>query len=101
VKRLSVIAKGSHQDPTSPRGSDRGVVPLDSLGPGQCARVHQVEEADHDLERLMAMGVCAGRKVMLVRRGDPLIVKVLGTRIGLSARLAHRIRVEPCPDGER
>ena len=44
------------------------------------------------------MGICQGRRIMLVRRGDPLILRVLGSRIGLSARLALKVSVEACAD---
>jgi Fe2+ transport system protein FeoA len=40
------------------------------------------------------MGLCAGRGVEVVKRGDPMIVRVLGTRIGLSAALARHALVE-------
>jgi len=43
------------------------------------------------------MGICVGRQVQLVQAGDPLIVRVLGTRVGLSARLAAGVVVEPIP----
>jgi len=42
------------------------------------------------------MGVCIGRRLMMIRAGDPMIVKVLGSRIGISARLAQRVQVLPC-----
>ena len=67
------------------------------LAPRQCGVVVQVEAPDSDLERLMAMGVCGGRTVELIRVGDPLILKVYGTRVGVSARLAAKILVTPCP----
>jgi Fe2+ transport system protein FeoA len=41
------------------------------------------------------MGLCAGRTVEVVQRGDPMIVRVLGTRIGLAAALAAAVRVDP------
>lgn len=71
-------------------------VPLTALKPHQCGRVESVQAQDSDLERLMAMGVCGGRMVELVQVGDPLILRVYGTRVGVSARLAERIRVVPC-----
>lgn len=71
-------------------------IPLTSLFPHQCGRVDSVEAQDSDLERLMAMGVCGGRLIELVQVGDPLILRVYGTRVGVSARLAERIRVIPC-----
>ncbi len=67
------------------------------LTPRQCGVVVQVEAPDSELERLMAMGVCGGRTVELIRVGDPLILKVYGTRVGVSARLAAKILVTPCP----
>lgn len=53
-----------------------------------------------DAARLQAMGVCVGRRVMLVQTGDPLIVRVAGTRIGISARLAEQVMVSAICDPE-
>lgn len=71
-------------------------IPLDRLGPRQCAIVHHVEAGDDDLARLMAMGLCRNRSVELIHAGDPMILRVFGSRIGISARLASRIIVNPC-----
>jgi Fe2+ transport system protein FeoA len=71
---------------------------LDRLEPGQCGTVVAVDSREAEADRLMAMGVCTGRRVMLIQRGDPLVLKVLGSRIGLSARLAARVHVVPCGD---
>jgi len=56
-------------------------------------RVTSVTGDCDDVSRLQAMGVCVGRRVMLVQAGDPLIVRVAGTRIGISARLAEQVIV--------
>jgi len=69
---------------------------LNELKPHQCGVVQEVEAQDEELERLMAMGVCGGRTVELVQLGDPLILKVYGTRVGVSARLASKIRIIVC-----
>jgi Fe2+ transport system protein FeoA len=69
---------------------------LDQLPGGQRAIVSEVIMPDGDLHRLMAMGVCRGRRVEVVQHGNPLIISVLGARIGLSARLANHIIVQPC-----
>jgi Fe2+ transport system protein FeoA len=69
------------------------------MKPHQCGVVQEVEAPDGDLERLMAMGVCGGRTVELVQLGDPLILKVYGTRVGVSSRLAAKIKVLPCGIG--
>ena len=76
--------------------ADRGSVRLDAIEPGHCGIVRLVEAGEAEIDQLKAMGVCIGRQVMLVQAGDPLILKVMGTRIGLSARLAARVRVAPC-----
>ncbi|HMO99719.1 MAG TPA: FeoA family protein [Kiritimatiellia bacterium] len=80
----------------SSSGVDSATVFLHQLLPHQCGVVEEVLAPDSDLERLMAMGVCGGRTVELIHVGDPLILKVYGTRIGLSARLAEKIKVKPC-----
>jgi Fe2+ transport system protein FeoA len=84
---------------------DSGWDSLDRLEPGRCGTVREVQAGDDEIDRLKAMGVCEGRKVMVVRNGDPLILRVLGSRVGVSARLAARVRVEtctiePCASGE-
>jgi Fe2+ transport system protein FeoA len=73
---------------------------LDQLEIRHCGTVAEVEADAFEAERLMAMGVCRGRRVMLVRRGDPMILRVLGSRIGVSARLAARVLVVPCQADE-
>lgn len=79
---------------------------LPDLPPGICATITQILADDEDQQRLKAMGVCLGRRVELVKAGDPLILRVLGTRIGVSARLARQVHVSPatanhpcCPTG--
>lgn len=71
-------------------------VSLDVIEIGHCARVTEVDASEADIEQLMAMGVCVGRRIMLMQTGDPMILKVLGTRIGVSARLARNVKVQPC-----
>jgi Fe2+ transport system protein FeoA len=68
------------------------------LPPGWCASIVAIEAPADDAARLKSLGVCVGRKVELVKAGDPLILRVLGTRIGLSGRLAEKVMVEGCHD---
>jgi Fe2+ transport system protein FeoA len=65
---------------------------------GAVARVVRVAADPQDAARLMAMGLCVGRRVQLVKTGDPLIVNVVGARVGLSARLAAGVLVQPLGD---
>jgi len=61
--------------------------------------VRSVATDDEDTQRLKTLGVCLGRRVELVRAGDPLILKVFGSRLGISAELARRVQVEICQPG--
>ena len=70
-------------------------VPLPEIEVGFCARVAEVTADAEEIDRLKSMGVCVGRKVMLARAGDPLILRVLGSRIGV----ARRVLVERCGGG--
>ena len=72
---------------------------LDELPARVCAVVRRVDTEDEDTNRLKTLGICLGRRVELVRIGDPLILKVFGSRLGLSASLATRVHVEVCQPG--
>lgn len=69
---------------------------LDEMPAGQHGVVHRILGADAALHRLMAMGLCEGREVEVVQKGNPLIVRLLGARIGVSVRLAAQIQMAPC-----
>lgn len=71
------------------------LVLLSALPAGAHARVAQLNAHSDDLRRLQALGVCVGRRLQLVKNGDPLIISVIGARIGLSARLAAEVLVAP------
>ena len=66
---------------------------LDELPSGTRAVVQRIDGADAGIQRLMAMGLCVGREVEVVRQGNPLIVRLLGARIGVSGRVAKHILV--------
>lgn len=54
-----------------------------------------VEGDGPEVTRLKRMGVCTGRRLEVVQTGDPMILSVAGTRIGLSRQLAGVVFVEP------
>ena len=68
-------------------------ISLSQLAPRCWATVTDVATSPSDLTRLMGLGICTGRRLQLVKGGDPMILQVYGTRIGLSARLADLVRV--------
>lgn len=74
-------------------------VRLDELPPRVCAVVRSIATDDEDTQRLKTLGVCVGRRVELVRAGNPLILKIFGSRLGISAELAARVQVEVCQPG--
>jgi Fe2+ transport system protein FeoA len=72
---------------------------LDALPPRQCAVVRRIETDGDDVQRLKTLGICVGRRLEVVRTGDPLVVRVFGSQLGLSASLASRVWLEVCtPD---
>jgi Fe2+ transport system protein FeoA len=77
----------------------QALICLDRLPPRICAVVRSIETDDEETQRLKTLGVCVGRRVELVKGGDPLILRVFGSRLGLSAALASRVRVEVCQPG--
>jgi Fe2+ transport system protein FeoA len=69
-------------------------VGLDGVGEGMPARIVALEATDFDQARLESLGLCVGRTVEVVQSGDPMIVRVLGTRVGIAAGLAAAVRLE-------
>jgi Fe2+ transport system protein FeoA len=67
-------------------------LPLSELRSREARVVSVSAEAD-DAVRLMALGICVGRRVEIIKAGDPMIVRVVGARVGLSARLAANVLV--------
>jgi Fe2+ transport system protein FeoA len=66
---------------------------LNELPSGARAVVCRIEAVDEAMQRLMAMGLCVGRAIEIVRQGNPLILRILGARIGVSNRLARHVVV--------
>lgn len=66
---------------------------LAAVAPGRflCARLDPVAGA----ERMKSLGICVGRPLELLSSGDPMILRVCGTSIGLSRQLAAAVRVTP------
>ncbi len=79
--------------------SSAQLVRLDVLPPRTCAVVRSIATDDEDTQRLKTLGVCLGRRVELIRTGDPIILKVFSSRLGISAELAARVHVEVCQPG--
>jgi Fe2+ transport system protein FeoA len=72
-------------------------VSLSELDAGHSGRLDAPEVADGERGLLAAMGLSAGCHVVVRQNGDPCIVEVRSTRIGLARRLAQRLRVRRDP----
>ena len=67
---------------------------LNDLPSGTRAVVERIDANDDAMQRLMAMGLCVGREIEVVRQGNPLVVRMLGARIGVSSRLARHVVIK-------
>jgi Fe2+ transport system protein FeoA len=73
-------------------------IPLNKLEPGKCGLVVKVVADNDDAKRLMAMGVCTGQIIKLEQLGDPMILQVVGSKLGVSRRLGETVSVTPCDE---
>ncbi len=64
---------------------------MSELAKGARGRVTRVMGDSADSLRLKSLGICEGREVTVLRTGTAWIVRVLGSRIGLSPQLAASI----------
>lgn len=48
--------------------------------------------------RLKRLGICPGRCIEVLHAGDPMILRVVGARVGISRKLAGSVFVESPPD---
>jgi len=88
-----------HMANIAPAFQDKdSAIPIDKLEQGKCGLVVKVEADSDDAKRLMAMGVCMGRIIKLEQLGDPMILKVVGSKIGVSRRLGEKVSVTPCDE---
>lgn len=81
--------------------TDRSVTPirLCDLEVGRPARFHDATLDAEARDLLRALGLTASSIVRLCKAGEPCIVQVRSTRIGLSKTVAGAIFVIPQPNG--
>jgi Fe2+ transport system protein FeoA len=70
-------------------------IPLSQLRAGTTARLHSAELAKDDCALLKALGLTDRCLLRVCKAGEPCIVEVKATRIGLSRALAHGVFVVP------
>jgi Fe2+ transport system protein FeoA len=74
---------------------DPDAVPLSALALGATARVHGTSLDDSTVRLLGALGLTPSSEFRLCKTGEPCIIQVRATRIGLSRTVADRILVMP------
>lgn len=70
-------------------------IPLSQLPRGARATLHRHDLHCDDCELLNAMGMTERCKLRVCRMGNPCIVQVKSTRLGLSSSMARNIMVFP------
>ncbi len=55
--------------------------------------VERLDLVEADANRLKAMGIFAGQRIELARRGNPMIVKAAGGRVAIAGPIAAKILV--------
>ena len=77
--------------------ADRSLVPVrvTDLEPGVSARLHETRVDEHTRLFLRSLGLTDRSRVRMCKRGEPVIIQVRTTRIGLSRSVGDRIFVVP------
>ena len=87
------MAAESTPFPTPRDSAAATAVPLSVLREGDRGRLHATNLCCEDCELLNAMGLTDQCEIRVCQRGEPCIVQVHSTRLGLSAALARNILV--------
>ena len=69
--------------------------PLSQVTTGVAVRIKRLSTTPEVTHRLREMGFCEEQKIRLLSRQTDLICQVCNARLGISARLADKILVEP------
>ncbi|MBZ0137039.1 MAG: ferrous iron transport protein A [Planctomycetes bacterium] len=57
--------------------------------------VVEVNDFDGNVKRMCELGVCPGKRVRIIRQGDPAIISVGDSRFALAFDLLSRVYVRP------
>ena len=66
---------------------------LDKMPCGACGTVASAAEVPADAELLRAMGLREGLSIRICRAGEPCIVEVDGTRLGIAREMSAGVQV--------
>ena len=71
-------------------------IPLSQLAEQEKAVVHMTELDDEERDALAALGLHEEASFQLCQQGQPCIIQVEATRLGLSKEITSRIMVRRC-----
>jgi Fe2+ transport system protein FeoA len=74
---------------------DNKLLPLELLGPGECADVAEVSGEPAWVNRLAEMGVQIGSRLRVVQPGSPCLLQIGGARLSLRPDWGTLILVRP------
>lgn len=74
--------------------SSKTVNCLSHVRPGDFVCV-RLDAGGENAVRLKRLGICESRPLELVFAGDPMVIRVCGSNVGLSRQLAELVFVEP------
>lgn len=80
---------------------DAFVCPLSQVQPGTVCRIKELLAEPEISKRLRELGFCEQQQIRLLSQERTMICQVCNARLGISARLAEAILVEPLPCGVR
>lgn len=72
---------------------------LSEAAPGRY-RCDRIDAVGQNAVRLKRLGICDGREIELLGRGDPMVLRIGESRIGLSRQLACAVAVSGCLPAE-
>lgn len=75
---------------------EQNCIPLSQLGEREKAFLHSTELEADEREALVAMGLHEEASFELSKHGQPCIIQIEGTRLGLSREITSRIMVRRC-----
>ena len=85
--RSNIVREGACAQP--------GICPLSCVQAGTVVCIKQLAASADVMSRLREMGFCEEQQIKLIRREGNLICQVCNARLGISAKLAESILVQP------
>jgi Fe2+ transport system protein FeoA len=76
-------------------GGQPFVCPLSQMRVGSACRIKQLSASPEIARRLRELGFCEEKHIKLLSQHDNVICQVCNVRLGISAKLADSIWVEP------